>query len=215
MGRAYEISKRVFDVAAVLLGLLLICPLVVVLYLLARTSGGGSGLFAQQRAGKGGKPFRMVKFRTMRADHVHDPDPAIVIAPDHQAVTRVGRFLRKYKLDELPQLFHVLSGRMSLVGPRPTVPEQADGYDAFQRRRLDALPGITGLAQIHGDTHLSWDERIEWDVYYLEHRSFWGDLRILARTFLVLARGTDKDVRRLGEVHPEAASGREGNPGRL
>jgi len=206
MARPSEIAKRVFDVVASGAGLLLIWPVLLVFYVAARVSSGGGGFYVQDRVGRGGAVFGMLKFRTMRAGHVHDPDPSIVISPDHEAVTSVGRFLRKYKLDELPQLLHVLSGRMSLVGPRPTVPEQVADYDDFQRRRLEVLPGITGLAQTNGDTALTWDERIAWDVYYVDHRSFGTDLGILLRTFVVLARGAERVARRLEEVHPEAGA---------
>ena len=132
----------------------------------------------------------------------HADDP-IVIDGDHASLTALGRFLRKYKLDELPQLLNVLPGQMSLVGPRPTVPEQVAEYDDFKRRRLVAAPGITGLAQINGGTALTWDERIEWDVYYVHNRSFLMDLGILLRTFVVTLAGTEKHVRRLREVHPD------------
>jgi len=205
MSRSYAIAKRILDVVVVLLVLGLTWPLLIVLYVLARRSTGGSGLFAQDRAGREGRIFRLYKFRTMRADHVHDPDPAVVITPDHGAVTRVGRFLRTHKLDELPQVLNVLKGEMSLVGPRPTVPEQVAEYDDFQHRRLAAPPGITGLAQINGDTGLTWDERIEWDVYYVERRSFWMDLRILLATPVVLVRPAGERVRRLHEAHPDEA----------
>lgn len=203
MAGAQEIAKRIFDVIVSAVLIVAFSWLLVLIYLLVRCSSRGRGVFVQDRAGRGGRIFRMLKFRTMRAGHMHDPDPAVVISPDDHAVTRLGRFLRRYKLDELPQLFNVLAGRMSLVGPRPTVPEQVAGYDDFRRRRLEALPGITGLAQVHGDTALTWDERIEWDVYYVEHRSFWLDLKLLAVTPFVLLAGAGRRARRLAEVHPE------------
>ena len=201
MRRFYEIAKRLLDVVAAAVLLVLLLPLMVVIYLLVRISSPGPGLFCQDRVGKNGRIFRLVKFRTMRADHRHDPDPSIVITPAHEAVTPLGRFLRRFKLDELPQLLNVLAGEMSLVGPRPTVPEQVAEYDDFKRRRLEVPPGITGLAQVNGGTALSWDERIEWDVYYVDHRGFWMDLKILAWTFLTLLIGTERRVRRLAEIH--------------
>ena len=202
MRRFYEITKRLLDVVVAAVLLVLLLPVMVVIYVLVRITSPGPGLFSQQRVGKDGRIFRLVKFRTMRADHRHDPDPSIVITPTHEAVTPLGRFLRRFKLDELPQLLNVLAGEMSLVGPRPTVPEQVAEYDDFKRRRLEVPPGITGLAQVNGGTALSWDERIEWDVYYVDHRGFWMDLKILARTFLALLVGTERRVRRLAEVHP-------------
>ena len=201
MSRSYAIAKRISDLAAVVLGLGLIWPVLIVLYFLARRSTGGSGLYRQDRAGREGKIFRMVKLRTMRADHVHDIKEVVRLA--HPNITHLGRFLRRTKIAELPQLFNVLIGDMSLVGPRPTVPEQVAEYDDFKRRRLAAPPGITGLAQINGGTDLTWDERIEWDVYYVERRSLWMDLKILLAT---LWPGKARPARRLHEVHPEAAA---------
>lgn len=196
MNRGYEITKRVFDFAAAAVGLAVLSPFILIFYLLARCTSKGRGFYIQDRAGKDGLVFRMIKFRTMRADHKHDPNPTIVISSSHEAVTPVGRFLRKFKLDELPQLFNVLAGHMSLVGPRPTVPEQAAEYGQFERRRLLVKPGITGLAQVNGGTSLSWPERIEWDVYYVEHRCLMMDLKILLRTAVSLVVGTERNVRR-------------------
>jgi lipopolysaccharide/colanic/teichoic acid biosynthesis glycosyltransferase len=202
MVRTYEIAKRVFDLVAAVAALVLFGWLLVLIYVLVRLTSAGGGLFVQDRAGREGRVFRLIKFRTMRAGHVHDPDPAIVIAGDHASLTPLGRCLRKYKLDELPQLLNVLTGQMSLVGPRPTVPEQVAEYDDFKRQRLVVTPGITGLAQVNGGTALTWDERIEWDVYYVHNRSFLMDLRILLRTVVVTLAGTEKHVRRFREIHP-------------
>lgn len=196
MSKGYEISKCVFDFAAAAVGLAVLSPFMLIFYLLVRCTSKGGGFYIQDRAGKDGVIFRMIKFRTMRADHVHDPDPTIIITDTHQAVTPVGRFLRKFKLDESPQLFNVLAGRMSLIGPRPTVPEQVAQYGDFERRRLAVRPGITGLAQINGGTGLTWPERIEWDVYYVEHRALIMDLKIIIRTASTLVVGTEKNVRR-------------------
>jgi len=193
----YRITNRLFDLLAAGLVLLVLSPAMLVLYLLVRAGSGGPGFFVQDRAGMGGKVFPLVKFRTMKASHAHNPDPTIVITDSDADVTAVGRFLRRTKLDELPQLFNVLAGQMSLVGPRPTVPEQIPGYTAFQRRRLEVPPGITGLAQVHGGTALTWPERIEWDVYYVEHRGWGTDARVLLATLAALFRGTEKRVLRL------------------
>jgi len=205
MDWCYRITKRVFDFIAAGVGLVLLSPLMLVIYLLVRLTSRGRGFFVQERAGMDGRIFRLIKFRTMRAGHVHDPDPAIVIDSRHEGLTAVGRLLRKFKLDELPQLLNVLTGRMSLVGPRPTVPEQVAEYDDFKRQRLLARPGITGLAQVNGGTALTWDERIEWDVHYVHHRSGWMDLKILLLTPVSLLIGTERRVRRFRDVHPEQA----------
>ncbi len=199
MTRAYEASKRAFDfLAALLLLVILALPLALV-YVLIRLTSSGGGFFVQERAGKDGRLFKLVKFRTMCKEHRHDPNPAIVITDDHSGVTALGRVLRKTKLDEWPQLWNVLKGEMSLVGPRPTVPEQVAEYDDFKRRRLLVRPGVTGLAQVNGGTALTWDERIQWDVYYVEHRSMWLDVKILFRTVGTLFVGTERRVRRFGE----------------
>lgn len=208
MSRTCPIVKRVFDIAFAAMLLAMLAVPMAIIYILVRMGTPGPGLYRQARAGAAGRTFTMLKFRTMRSDHVHDPDPSIVITDADPDVTRIGAFLRRSKLDELPQLVNVLAGQMSLVGPRPTVPEQVGDYSEFQRRRLDVAPGITGLAQVNGDTALTWPERIEWDVYYVDHRSFRMDLAILIRTGLVLLRGPSRRVRRLAEVHPAAAGER-------
>lgn len=195
----YTVTKRLFDVVLSAMGLLALSWLLLAFYLAVRLTSKGPGFFVQQRAGRGGRTFPLMKFRTMRVEHVHNPDPTIVIADADADVTAVGRLLRKTKLDELPQLLNVLAGQMSLVGPRPTVPEQIKDYTDFQRRRLEVSPGVTGLAQIHGGTALTWPERIEWDVYYVDHRDWRMDLRILLATAAAVFRGTEKRVLRLQE----------------
>jgi lipopolysaccharide/colanic/teichoic acid biosynthesis glycosyltransferase len=152
---------------------------------------GGPVLYRQRRVGLRGEEFELVKLRTMVVGAetrgagwaVNEGDPRI---------TRVGRLLRRLSLDELPQLWNVVRGDMSLVGPRPTLGYQVERYTARQRRRLDVRPGITGWAQIHGRARLPWEERIELDVWYVEHRSAWVDLKILLRTPMALFGGTYK-----------------------
>lgn len=203
MRKSYEITKRIFDFTVALMGLIVLSPFILLIYLLIRLTSKGGGFYIQDRAGKDGKIFRMIKFRTMYITHKHDPDPNIVITLDNADVTPVGRFLRKFKLDELPQLINVLRGDMSLVGPRPTVPEQVEKYGEFERQRLKVKPGITGLAQVNGGTALTWPERIEWDVYYVHHRCWLMDLKILLQTFVALLVGTERRVRKFRDVHPD------------
>ncbi len=145
-------------------------------------------LYRQPRAGRAGTSFRVVKFRSMR---VHDQPAATIgqVGGDHPLVTRVGRVIRRCKLDELPQLWNVVGGTMSLIGPRPALPEQAAAYDAFQRRRLAVRPGMTGWGQVNGGTTLSWDDRIVLDVWYVDHRSLHLDLRVVLLTLAVILRG--------------------------
>lgn len=140
-----------------------------------RLDDGGPILFRQTRVGMHGRPFSVVKFRTM----VDEPNPAF---PHPDRITKVGRWLRRTSLDELPQLVNVLRGEMSIVGPRPTLPYQVERYDARQRRRLSVRPGLTGLAQVRGRNALRWADRIELDLRYLEQQSPWTDLRLVAAT---------------------------------
>ncbi|MCD6352535.1 MAG: sugar transferase [Armatimonadetes bacterium] len=185
----YLASKRLLDIVGSLLALVLLGPLMLVLALLIRRQTGASALFVQERVGQRGRPFAMYKFRTMYPDTpAYAPAPA---SDEDPRVTPVGRWLRRYSLDELPQLFNVLRGEMSLVGPRPEMPFIVERYAPWQRRRLEAKPGITGLWQIMGRKDLPLAENIEYDFYYLRHQSLLLDLEILLRTIPVVlsARG--------------------------
>ncbi len=143
-----------------------------------RSSGGV--IFCQRRAGWRGKPFTMLKFRTMKSDV--DPYGNSPHSGDDPRLTRIGKFLRETSLDELPQLFNVLAGQMSLVGPRPLYERQAEKWNARQRRRLEVKPGITGYAQAYGRAALTHEDKIEFDIYYVENRSLWLDLKIVLKT---------------------------------
>jgi lipopolysaccharide/colanic/teichoic acid biosynthesis glycosyltransferase len=148
----------------------------------------GPVFYHQRRVGKDGRPFELLKLRTM-VPGAESLGAGIYVLEGDPRITRVGRLLRRFSLDELPNLVNVLRGELAIVGPRPTVQEQVDRYTERQRRRLEVKPGITGWAQINGRTSLSWPERIELDVWYVEHRSLRLDLRILARTARLLATG--------------------------
>ncbi len=152
---------------------------------------GGPVFYRQRRVGLDGVEFELLKLRTMEVDAEHRGTGFAVDAGDPR-ITRVGRMLRRLSLDEVPQLWNVVRGDMSLVGPRPTLSYQVERYTPRQRRRLDVKPGITGWAQVHGRARLPWEDRIELDVWYVEHRSPWIDLKILARTPLALFGGTYK-----------------------
>lgn len=178
----YSFSKRFCDVVASLMLLLLLLPVFILIAVAIMVESGRPVLFKQVRAGRAGCPFDILKFRTLHTG-MHDPTQ-----PLHQA-TPVGRFLRRWALDELPQLWNILLGEMSFVGPRPTLPDQVACYGSFESQRLAVRPGLTGWAQIHGRNALSWPERIELDVWYVHHRNSWLDLLILLRTPLVLLRG--------------------------
>jgi lipopolysaccharide/colanic/teichoic acid biosynthesis glycosyltransferase len=170
--------KRLFDLLVSLVGLLLLAlPLLVLSFLVWRKLG-GPVLFRQVRPGLHGRPFMMVKFRTMTDDRDGDGE----LMPDALRLNAFGRFLRASSLDELPELWNVLRGEMSLVGPRPLLMEYLPLYSAEQARRHEVRPGITGWAQINGRNAVSWDERFRLDVWYVNHRSFWLDLKILWQT---------------------------------
>jgi len=179
--------KRACDLLLGLVALLLLAPILLAAMLLVKLTSPGPVFFIQVRTGRHGREFRPYKLRTMRGDRI--PDPNELVPLDHPEITPVGRVLRRLRIDELPQVVNVIKGDMSLVGPRPTLPEQTRRYGAFQRQRLLVRPGLTGLAQVNGNTALSWEERIRYDVYYVRHHSFWMDAGILLRTPLVLLRG--------------------------
>lgn len=175
--------KRTLDVVLGSALLVTTAPLLGLIALAVWVGSGRPVLFVQRRIGRGGRPFDVYKFRTL------PPDPHPTGASRAQA-TWVGAVLRRWGLDELPQLWNVVRGEMSLVGPRPTLPEQVARYGPFERQRLAVRPGLTGWAQIHGRNALSWPERIAFDVWYVHHRSLRLDLRILLRTPRVLFTGT-------------------------
>jgi lipopolysaccharide/colanic/teichoic acid biosynthesis glycosyltransferase len=170
--------KRVFDFVAALLALLMLALPLLALAWLIRRKLGSPVLFCQVRPGLHGKPFTMVKFRTMTDER--GPDSALL--PDAQRLTPFGRFLRASSLDELPELWNVLKGEMSLVGPRPLLMEYLPLYTPEQARRHEVRPGITGWAQVNGRNAISWADKFALDVWYVDHRSLWLDVRILWRT---------------------------------
>jgi len=170
--------KRLFDVVAAGLGLLVLSPVIAVVALLVRRRLGSPVFFRQVRPGLDGKPFEMVKFRTMRDALDAQGNPL----PDDQRMAPFGTLLRSSSLDELPELWNVVKGDMSLVGPRPLLMEYVPLYDAMQVRRHEVRPGVTGWAQINGRNALSWEEKFKLDVWYVDNRSFWLDLKILFLT---------------------------------
>ncbi len=189
--------------AAALLG----APVLVAIAIAIRLESRGPIILRQTRVGLDGQDFELLKFRTMVPD-AHLLGTGWLIAEKDPRITRVGRFLRRWSLDELPQVLNVLRGDMSIVGPRPTLRYQVDQYTPFQRRRLEVRPGITGWAQVLGRNRLTWPQRIELDVWYVDNRSIWLDLRLLFRTLPMLAKptGVYNDARGdWGEREQEAA----------
>src|SRR5512139_672531 len=174
------VSKRLFDLALTLPGLVLISPVLFVLAVLVRLKLGRPVLFTQVRPGYREKPFPMIKFRSMTDGR----DAAGALLPDEQRLTGLGRFMRSYSLDELPEVFNVLRGEMSLVGPRPLLLQYLGRYSPEQHRRHEVLPGITGWAQVNGRNALEWEDKFRLDVWYVDHWSIGLDLKILFLTFI-------------------------------
>jgi lipopolysaccharide/colanic/teichoic acid biosynthesis glycosyltransferase len=171
--------------------LLAASPVLGLAALAVKLEDGGPVFYRQTRVGKGGRDFELLKLRTMVVG-AEKLGAGYAVEQGDPRITRVGRLFRRLSIDELPQLWNVLRGEMSLIGPRPTLRYQVERYDEHQRRRLDVRPGLTGWAQIHGRAELPWEDRIELDVWYVDHRSPLVDLKILARTPFALFRGTYK-----------------------
>jgi undecaprenyl phosphate N,N'-diacetylbacillosamine 1-phosphate transferase len=178
-------GKRVFDLALAVPGLVLLSPLLCLIAVAIKLTSHGPVFYVQERIGRDAAPFPFIKFRTMVVG-AESQGAGILCLKDDPRVTRVGRFLRRFSLDEAPQLVNVVRGEMSLIGPRPGLAYQLRGYTPFQRRRLTVLPGITGWAQVNGRNAIAWDRRIVRDVEYVERLSFAMDLRILCRTLPVV-----------------------------
>jgi lipopolysaccharide/colanic/teichoic acid biosynthesis glycosyltransferase len=183
--------NRAADVVGGTVGLVLASPVLAAAALAIKLEDGGPVLYRQRRVGYQGRDFDLLKLRTMVVG-AEQKGAGVAVNRGDPRITRTGRLLRRLSLDELPQLWNVVRGDMSLIGPRPTLRYQVDEYTPRQRRRLDVKPGLTGWAQVNGRTKLPWDERIELDVWYVEHRSPWLDLKILLRTPLALVTGTYK-----------------------
>jgi lipopolysaccharide/colanic/teichoic acid biosynthesis glycosyltransferase len=180
--------SRALDLVLAALLLAIASPLLIAAAIAIKLESRGPVFYRQRRVGRDGRPFDLWKLRTM-VPGAESMGAGIYVLEGDPRITRAGRLLRRFSLDELPNLVNVLRGEMSIVGPRPTVQEQVDRYTERQRRRLEVKPGITGWAQVNGRTSLAWPERIELDVWYVEHRSLRLDLRILARTARMLATG--------------------------
>jgi len=177
--------KRVLDCLFSFLALLILSPIFLVFAILIKLDSRGSVFFKHERIGENCKPFYPFKFRTMKEGSIKE-GLGYNIAEEDRRITKMGKFLRMWGLDELPQLINVLRGEMSLVGPRPTFRYQVERYNDFQKKRLSVRPGITGWALIHGRNLLSWEERIKYDVWYVENWSLWLDFKILLKTIIIV-----------------------------
>ena len=181
-------AKRALDLVGATALLVLSSPLMALAALLIRLESRGHPIYKQRRVGRHGRPFEIYKFRTM-VDGAEYVGAGLAVNEGDPRITRVGHLLRRWSLDELPNLVNVVRGEMSLVGPRPTIQVQVDRYTPHQRRRLEVKPGITGWAQVNGRTSLPWHERIELDVWYVDHRSLLLDVRILLRSLRLVFEG--------------------------
>lgn len=195
--------KRIFDLIISLIILLIISPLLIACAIAVKLTSKGPVFFLQERIGEGGKAFTIYKFRTMEVD-AEKKGLGYLVTKEDSRITSVGQFLRRWSIDEFPQLFNVLRGEMSLVGPRPTLGYQVEQYDDFQKRRLEMPPGMTGLATIKGRNLLSWNERIEYDVWYVDNYTFWLDIRIILATFgtILSGSGVYADNLKVFEIKP-------------
>ena len=191
----YHVVKRLFDIVASACGLILLSPLFLFLVIKIRSEDGGPAFYSQERIGKNEKPFKMWKFRSMIVDadkmldkleDQNEIDGAMFKIKDDPRVTKIGHVIRKYSLDELPQLWNVLIGDMSLVGPRPPLPSEVEEYTNYDKQRLTVVPGCTGLWQVTKRNEADFDEMVWLDIVYINHSGAWEDLKLIIKTVLVM-----------------------------
>ena len=191
----YHVVKRLFDIVVSACGLILLSPLFLFLVIKIRSEDGGPAFYSQERIGKNEKPFKMWKFRSMVVDadkmldkleDQNEIDGAMFKIKDDPRVTRIGHVIRKYSLDELPQLWNVLIGDMSLVGPRPPLPSEVEEYTDYDKQRLTVMPGCTGLWQVTRRSEADFDEMVWLDIVYINHSGAWEDLKLMIKTVLVM-----------------------------
>lgn len=204
--------KRLVDIVASLIGIILltVIPVLIIVPIWIKLDSKGPAVFTQDRTGKGGKTFKIYKFRTMRIPEDSLDENGEQLEPKKR-ITKAGKFLRKTSIDELMQLFNVLKGDMSIVGPRPTLPYQMERYDERQLHRLDMRPGVTGWAQVNGRNDLTWTEKIEYDLEYVENYSLWFDIKILFKTVGVVFKSEGIEFNKNDRI--TAKSGAESKDG--
>ena len=188
--------KRAFDIVFSACWLIGFAPLLLAVAILVRLKLGSPVLFVQERPGYLGRPFRMVKFRTMTDERGPDGE----LLPDSERLTSFGKLLRSTTLDEFPEMWNVLIGEMSVIGPRPLLMRYLSRYSPFQARRMEVKPGVTGWAQVNGRNSLSWEEKFALDVWYVDHRTFWLDMKIVVKTFFKVFARTGIDAAHGGAV---------------
>ncbi len=183
-------GKRISDIIVSAILIILLSPILILTAIVIKITSPGPVFFFQTRTGINQTRFTLYKFRSMRGSRT--PDAKELVPLDHPDITRIGYVIRRFKIDELPQLFNIFLGDMSIIGPRPTLPDQTDHYNDFQLRRLLIRPGATGLAQVHGNVSIDWEERIKFDVYYVQNCNFTLDAAILLKTVLVIFLGEER-----------------------
>ena len=196
--------KRFLDFILSLIALIILSPILLIIYILVRIKLGKPAIFKQQRPGKNEKIFTLYKFRTM----TDDKDEEGNLLPDEQRLTKFGKILRSTSLDELPELFNILKGDMSIVGPRPLLVEYLPLYNEEQKRRHEVRPGLTGLAQVSGRNNLDWDERFKEDIYYIKHISFRKDIKIIFKTMVKVIKREDISANGSATVQKFKGSGK-------
>lgn len=180
--------KRLIDILISTFLISILLPFLLIISILIKLNSKGNIFFLQERLGKNGKVFKIYKFRTM----TDKPRKVRQVLLNDDEVTYIGKFLRRYKIDELPQLINIFKGNMSMVGPRPDHPSHLKNYNEIAKARLSVLPGLTGLSQINGNIHISWGERWQFDKKYVDNLSFYNDMKIILKTFLVVILGEEK-----------------------
>ena len=201
-----RLLKPIFDIAISLPAVIVLLPIFAVVAIAIRVSSKGPAIFRQERAGKDGRPFTFYKFRTMKVDA--DPFGPSPKSDGDPRLTRIGRFLREYSLDELPQLFNIVKGDMSIVGPRPLYVSQMAEWNERQKKRLLVKPGLTGLAQISGRGELTREEKLELDVKYVETAGFWADIKIIVATIVQVFRRKSIYERRYSQAEHTRGDGK-------
>lgn len=196
--------KRILDLILSLIAIIILIPIMLVLYILVRIKLGKPAIFKQERPGKNEKIFTLYKFRTM----TDDKDEEGNLLPDEQRLTKFGKILRSTSLDELPELFNILKGDMSIVGPRPLLVEYLPLYNEEQKRRHEVRPGLTGLAQVSGRNNLDWDEKFKEDIYYIKHISFRKDIKIIFKTMVKVIKREDISANGSATVQKFKGSGK-------
>lgn len=186
--------KRFFDFTVAFFAIIVLLPFMIIICILIKLDSKGPVLFIQERPGKNMKIFKVYKFRTMEEDAVKYQKVGVEVIGNDSRITPFGKILRRFKIDELPQLINILKGDMSIVGPRPTLPDYLEQYEKWELKRFEVRPGLTGLAQINGNIYLERQEKSMFDIKYIDEISFWGDIKIILKTIAIVIFGEDKFI---------------------